>query len=52
LVRREEEVVGVQIDRVQLGVPFRVEVEVDLPRMVLVVPWVVVLLVFLDLDLV
>jgi len=49
LVLQEEGVVGVQIDLVQVGVPFRVEVEVDLRRMVLVVPWVVVLPIFLDL---
>ena len=38
LVLQEEEVVGVRVDLVQVGVPFRVEVGVDLHRMVLEVP--------------
>jgi len=32
-------VVGVQVDRVQVGVPFLVEVGGDRHRMVLAVPW-------------
>ena len=49
LVRPWERVVGVQIDWVQVVVPFRVEVEMDRHRRVLAVPWVVVLRVGLDL---
>jgi len=49
LVLPEEEVVEVQVDLFQVGVPFRVGVGVDLHRMVLVVPWAVVLRIFLDL---
>ena len=46
LVRIEEQVVGVPTDRVQVEVPFRVEVEVDPHRMVSAGPLVVVLRVF------
>jgi hypothetical protein len=50
LVRPEEQAVGVQIDRVQVGFPFQAEVEaVDRHRMVSAVPSGAVLLVFLDL---
>ena len=41
--------VGVQVDLVQVGVPFRVEVEVDPHRMVLAVPLDAALLVCPDL---
>jgi len=43
-------VVEVRIEPIRVGGPFRVEVEVDLHRKVLAVPWVVVLRVFLDLE--
>jgi len=49
LVRREEEVVGVQVDRVQVGIPFPVEVGGDRHRRVSAVPWDAALLVYLDL---
>jgi len=50
LVRPEEQVVEVQVDRVQVGFPFRVvEAEVDRRRMVLGVPSGAVLQVVLDL---